>query len=120
MTNWLKRDIIGGKKEMKSKEPKCDCANVVGSNQVCDICQGVEKSFADGSLIPDQHLKKEHLAKEYHHEGYLKLTEYPPISWELYPFCNDNYLTIRLPKAPNILYRWMMTLFFGFRWKRIK
>ena len=83
----------------KSKEPKCDCADVIGRNQVCDICQGV---------------------KEYHHEGYLKLTEYPPISWELYPFCNDNYLTIRLPKAPNILYRWMMTLFFGFRWKRVK
>ncbi len=104
----------------KSKKPKCDCADVVSSNQVCDSCQGVEESFVDGSLIPDQHLKKEHLAKEYHHEGYLKLTEYPPISWELYPFCNDNYLTIRLPKAPNIFYRWMMTLFFGFRWKRIK
>jgi len=83
----------------KSKKPKCDCANVIGRNQVCDICQGV---------------------KEYYHEGYLKLTEYPPISWELYPFCNDKYVTIRLPKAPNIFYRWMMTLFFGFRWKRIK
>jgi hypothetical protein len=77
---------------MNSKEPKCDCADVIGRNQVCDICQGV---------------------KEYHHEGYLKLTEYPLISW-------DQYLTIRLPKAPNIFYRWMMTLFFGFRWKRIK
>ncbi len=83
----------------KSKEPKCDCADVIDRNQVCDICQDV---------------------KEYHHEGYLTITEYPPISWELYPFCNDNYLTIRLPKAPNIFYRWMMTLFFGFRWKRIK
>jgi hypothetical protein len=84
---------------MKSKEPKCDCADVIDHNQVCDICQDV---------------------KEYHYEGNLKITEYPPISWELYPFCNDNYLTIRLPKAPNIFYRWMMTLFFGFRWKRIK
>jgi len=83
----------------KSKKQKCDCADVIGRNQVCDICQGV---------------------KEYHYEGNLKITEYPPISWELYPFCNDSYLTIRLPKAPNIFYRWMMTLFFGFRWKRIK
>ena len=83
----------------KSKKPKCDCADVIGRNQVCDICQGV---------------------KEYHHKGYLTITEYPKLSWELYPFCNDKYLTIRLPKAPNIFYRWMMTLFFGFRWKRIK
>jgi hypothetical protein len=60
-------------------------------------------------------------AKEYHHEGYLKLTKYPLGSWDLYPFCNnDKYVTINLPKAPNIFYRWMMTLFFGFRWKRIK
>jgi hypothetical protein len=63
--------------------------------------------------------KEESLATQVF-EGYLNLTEYPPISWELYPFCNDSYLTIRLPKAPNIFYRWMMTLFFGFRWKRIK
>jgi hypothetical protein len=62
--------------------------------------------------------KEESLASQVF-EGYLKLTEYPPISWELYPFCNDSYLTIRLPKAPNIFYRWMMTLFFGFRWKKV-
>jgi hypothetical protein len=30
---------------MKKKKPKCDCANVIGRNQVCDICQGVEESF---------------------------------------------------------------------------
>lgn len=28
---------------MKSKKPKCDCAYVIGCNQVCDICQGAEK-----------------------------------------------------------------------------
>ena len=27
----------------KPKKPKCDCANVIGRNQVCDICQGAEK-----------------------------------------------------------------------------
>ena len=30
---------------MKKKKPKCDCANVIGRNQVCDICQGVEESL---------------------------------------------------------------------------
>ncbi len=86
----------------KSKKSKCDCADVVGGNQVCDICQVVK--------VPTR----------WEGESSFKLTEYPPISWELYPLCNDSYLTIRLPKAPNIFYRWMMTLFFGFRWKRIK
>ena len=104
----------------KSKKPKCECADVISHNQVCDICQNVEESFVDSSLIPDQHLKKEYFAKYIHPEGYLKFTEYPKHSWELYPFCNDKYLTILLPKAPNIFYRWMMALFFGFRWKRIK
>ena len=99
----------------KSKEPKCDCANIVGRNQVCDICQNVEESFADGSLIADQYLKKDYLTG-----SFLTLTPDPKDTWELYPFCNDKYLTIMLPKAPNIFYRWMMTLFFGFRWKRIK
>ena len=86
----------------KSKEPKCDCADVIGRNQVCDICQEVK--------VPTR----------WQGESSIKLTEYPPVSWELYPFCNDKYLTINLPKAPNIFYRWMMTLFFGFRWKKIK
>ena len=52
-------------------------------------------------------------------EFYL-IDERPKVTWQLYPFCNDQMITINLVKAPNIFYRWMMTLFFGFRWKKIK
>jgi len=52
-------------------------------------------------------------------EFYL-IDERPKVTWQLYPFCNDQMITINLVKAPNIFYRWMMTLFFGFRWKRVK
>jgi hypothetical protein len=86
----------------KSKKPKCDCADVIGRNQVCDICQDIKEPY------------------RWEGESCIKITEYPKHSWELYPFCNDKYVTITLPKAPNIFYRWMMTLFFGFRWKRVK
>lgn len=105
---------------MKKKKPKCDCADVIGRNQVCDICQSVADKGWEGYLkkeYPPLKEKKPYPGKD--GEFYL-IKEYPPISWELYPFCNDKYVTITLPKAPNIFYRWMMTLFFGFRWKRIK
>ena len=103
----------------KSKKTKCDCADVIDRNQVCDICQDVEESFADGSLIPDQHLKKEHIDDRWEGEFYI-IDQRAEVTWELFPFCNDRMITINLVKAPNIFYRWMMTLFFGFRWKRIK
>lgn len=35
---------------MKSKKPKCDCADVIGSNQVCDICQGVKEYHYEGNM----------------------------------------------------------------------
>ena len=92
---------MGGKKDMKSKEPKCDCADAIGRNQVCDICQDVKEPT------------------RWEGESLTRIEE-PKNTWELYPFCNDKYFTIYLIKAPNIFYRWMMTLFFGFRWKRIK
>ena len=44
----------------------------------------------------------------------------PPTIWEVYPFKDPRIVTVHIAKEIHWFHRKMMTLFFGFKFKRVR